>query len=158
MPPPVRTGAAPAGKADSAAWSPAADAGSVPFSSAFTSRSVEDTDKFVLAALASGGEGRSPRVGPGVEGELDALAFAMGALWELAAESDINQVRPRKRAKAAVRGAPSGRGHTLAAASPRQRAWTHQLARGCVAAPQCAAPRGPERRRTRRIAHVGRNP
>ena len=150
MPQPVRPGAAPSGKADSAAWSPVADAGSVPFSSAFTSRSVEDTDKFVLAALASGGEGRSPRVGPGVEGELDALAFAMGALWELAAESDINQVRPRS-----ARG--NARGET-GCARRAQRAWTHQLARGCVTAPQCAAPRGPERRPARRIARVGRNP
>jgi hypothetical protein len=68
-----------------------------PFASSFASRAVDDADKFVLLALDKAtGEGPSPRLGAGgaaVPGELDALAFAMGALWELADASDVNQVR-----------------------------------------------------------------
>lgn len=91
LPPPVKTaGSAYAGDAS---FSPTAGA---PFSSAFAQRSVEETDKFVLDALTKGGDDPSPRLGAHAsDGELDALAFAMGALSELAADDDINQARAR---------------------------------------------------------------
>ncbi len=70
--------------------------GAQPFSAAFAQRSVEETDKFVLQALVKGGDPPGPQLGIAtVPGELDALSFAMGALWELAAESGVNQVRAR---------------------------------------------------------------
>ena len=68
---------------------------SQPFSAAFAQRSVEQTDVFVLKALGKGGDGLpGPQLDKQtVAGELDALSMVMGALWELAAESDVNQAR-----------------------------------------------------------------
>jgi hypothetical protein len=89
--PPVKTaGGAYGGEAS---FTPTAGA---PFSSAFAQRSVEETDKFVLDALTKGGDDPSPRLGGHGEGELDALAFAMGALSELANDDDVNQARARR--------------------------------------------------------------
>ena len=92
-----------AGKAGSfdAVDSGASPPASLPFSSSFALRAVDTSDKFVLKALDNSGEGPSPQLAATtVEGELDALAFAMGALWELAAESDVNQVRLARAARA----------------------------------------------------------
>ena len=64
--------------------------------SLFTSRTAGDSDVFVLQALGKGStQDPEPLVGsPKAQaGELDALSFAMGALWELAAENDVNQAR-----------------------------------------------------------------
>ena len=92
LPPPVKTSAAGAGGGE-ASFSPTSGA---PFSSAFAQRSVEETDRFVLEALVKGGDDPSPRLAANsAEGELDALAFAMGALSELAADDDVNQARAR---------------------------------------------------------------
>jgi hypothetical protein len=64
--------------------------------SLFTTRTAGDSDTFVLQALGKGSaQDPEPLVGsPKAQaGELDALSFAMGALWELAAENDVNQAR-----------------------------------------------------------------
>jgi len=53
--------------------------------------SQRDGDGFVLKALA--GAELPGALGKPVAGELDAAAFAMGALWELAAENGENQAR-----------------------------------------------------------------
>jgi len=58
--------------------------------SAFAQKSVASADGFVLSKLAGHKEAPSQAAVPG---ELDALSLAMGALWELAAESDVNQAR-----------------------------------------------------------------
>ena len=72
----------------------------------FTSRTASDSDVFVLQALAGKGSSLDPEplVGsPKAQaGELDALSFAMGALWELAAENDVNQARVRGAARLEV--------------------------------------------------------
>jgi hypothetical protein len=118
--------------AGSTAWgSEAGDAPqpALPFVAAFAHRSVEDPDRFVRDALDKGGEGPSPRLGGGaVEGELDALAFAMGALWELAAESDVNQARARARAPRAS--ARQQTGNAACAARRRRSAARARAARG----------------------------
>lgn len=107
LPPPVKTTAGEKGAAANEGFSPTSGA---PFSSAFAARSVEETDRFVMAALGKGGDDLSPRLGannPG-EGELDALAFAMGALSELAADDDLNQARcvRARHGRGAPRGTP----------------------------------------------------
>jgi hypothetical protein len=88
--------AAAGGKGEPAgAWGGEACADVAPHAPTFAQRSVEETDRFVLEALdkaGEAGEGTTPK-GGAVEGELDALAFAMGALWELAADCDVNQAR-----------------------------------------------------------------
>jgi hypothetical protein len=58
-----------------------------------------DGDGFVLKAL--GAERPQAPGAKTVAGELDALAFAMGALWELAAENGENQARSRGAARSA---------------------------------------------------------
>lgn len=69
-----------------------------PFSAVFAQRSVKDTGKYALSALGKGADTSSVAAtaggGPPRGGEPDALTLAMSALRELAADSDVNQVRP----------------------------------------------------------------
>jgi hypothetical protein len=67
-----------------------------PFSAVFAQRSVKDTGKYALSALGKGTDAAAAGVGGGpARGvEPDALTLAMSALRELAADSDVNQVRP----------------------------------------------------------------
>ena len=117
LPPPVKTASSAYG--GDSGFSPTAGA---PFSSAFAQRSVEETDRFVLEALGKSTDDPSPRLGGTADGELDALAFAMGALQELADEDDVNQVRAAmaalRRAGAAARGRAATRGAQKRALTP----------------------------------------
>ena len=106
LPPPVKTASSAYG--GDASFSPTAGA---PFSSAFAQRSVEETDRFVLEALGKSTDDPSPRLGGTADGELDALAFAMGALQELADEDDVNQVRAGRAATCGRGGTGSGHAH-----------------------------------------------
>jgi hypothetical protein len=141
--PPIKAGAAfdTSNRTDAVSvWSAdsAPQVSSQPFASTFASRAVDDADKFVLLALdKASGEGPSPRLGAGaVPGELDALAFAMGALWELADSSDVNQVSRAFRAHAdAHLGAYGRRCTSCRVAAPRLAARGGGLAHKRPAAP-----------------------
>ena len=71
-----------------------------PFSAVFAQKHVAGADAYVMSALgksAANGENAGTPGQPrpsAEEGEPDALTVAMSALRELAADSDVNQVRP----------------------------------------------------------------
>ena len=84
-----------------------------PFSAVFAQRSVKDTGKYALSALGKGADAVVAAAGAGGGlargGEPDALTLAMSALRELAADSDVNQVRPLRHCARALPACRSGR-------------------------------------------------